>query len=406
MSLPFLLNLQLENEPALVIGAGKIATRKIAGLIEAGAQVTVIAPNVSLQVEEWAATGEIRVIQRRWQPADANIPAVLTFAATNDPKINALVVAAGRKRGRLVNGADTESGRNFSSPAIARLEKATVAVSSHDGNPEVAQEIRDEIREAQTVTQLPAGVTLVGAGPGNPELLTVGGKRAIEQAEVVVYDHLVSPEILALAPKNAMLISAEKLPYGKQVTQETINSILVREGSMGKRVVRLKGGDPFIFGRGTEEIEALHNAGIALRVIPGVSALNGVTGAAGVALTSRGRNHGFAVVSAAPPTPDSEFARWAKVDGPVTIFMGVGRAGAISREMIAGGRDRDEPVTVIARGGSPDERVEETTLAQLPVVLQDVAAWTPALIVVGVRREAAFVAAATAGTRGSVSVQT
>ncbi|MCC6575676.1 MAG: uroporphyrinogen-III C-methyltransferase [Planctomycetes bacterium] len=410
MSLPYLLNLQLENEPVVVVGGGKIATRKIAVLLESGAKVTVIAPAISAQIEEWAVVGEIRLLLRRWQPADADLPARLVFATTDMPELNAQVVREAKARGRLVNGVDAHSGRNFSTPAITRGDDATVAVSSHNGDPEVAKEIRDSIggmdalvhsrrpqaggsgglRPSHTGEGARATVTLVGAGPGDPDLLTIGGRRAIEQAEVVVYDHLVSPQILALAPASAELISAEKLPYGKQVTQETINGILVREGSLGKRVVRLKGGDPFIFGRGSEEIEALHNAGVAFKVIPGVSALNGVTGAAGVALTSRGRNHGFAVVSAAPPTPDAEFGRWARAEGPVVIFMGVGRAGAISREMIAAGRPAGEPVTVIARGGSDDERVEETTLAALPALIVDVAAWTPALIVVGVHREAAF----------------
>lgn len=418
MSLPYLLNLRLENEPVVVVGAGRIATRKIAGLLEAHANVTVIAPSVSLQVEEWAALGDIRLLQRRWRPEDADLPARLTFAATDSPEVNAQVVAAARERGRLVNGVDTASGRDFSTPALARTRDATIAVSSHTGDPEVAKRVRDSIGSAAASAAVlrapsPAGVgeppprpqawapalhrvTLVGAGPGDPDLLTLGGLRAIEQAEVIVYDHLVSPRILALAPAGAELISAEKLPYGPQVTQETINSVLVREGSLGKRVVRLKGGDPFIFGRGGEEIEALHRAGIAFKVIPGVSALNGATGAAGVALTSRGRNHGFAVVSAAPPTADAEFGRWAKVEGPVAIFMGVGRASAISREMIAAGRPADEPVTVIARGGAPDQRVEETTLAQLPSLLRNVQEWTPALIVVGLHREAAFKTAAAA----------
>lgn len=242
----------------------------------------------------------------------------------------------------------------------------------------------------------PGTVTLVGAGPGDPELLTFKAVRAIGAATVLLVDDLVGDGVLAHASHTARIVHVGKRGGCRSTSQAFIEKLMIAAARAGEVVVRLKGGDPFIFGRGGEEIEALHRAGIAFKVIPGVSALNGATGAAGVALTSRGRNHGFAVVSAAPPTADAEFGRWAKVEGPVAIFMGVGRASAISREMIAAGRPADEPVTVIARGGAPDQRVEETTLAQLPSLLRNVQEWTPALIVVGLHREAAFKTAAAA----------
>lgn len=232
-------------------------------------------------------------------------------------------------------------------------------------------------------------VTLVGAGPGDPDLLTVGALRALQRANVVVHDNLVCPEILDLAP-DAERINVGKLPFGARTEQETINSILVREGSLGRNVVRLKGGDPFLFGRGTEELEALHRAGIAFRVIPGVTSLNGVLGGAGVSLTARGRNRGFAVFSGAGLTDESEIAQWAATPGPVVIYMGVHRAAAIAREFIAAGRDAAEPVVVVARGGSPNETIVETTLSELPGLLHDGAVWTPALIAIGVQREQAF----------------
>lgn len=231
-------------------------------------------------------------------------------------------------------------------------------------------------------------VTLVGAGPGDPDLLTVGAARALSRADVVVYDHLVCPEILELAP-NAEKIAVGKKPYGEQVAQETIHSILVREGSRGRDVVRLKGGDPFVFGRGTEEIELLQRAGIPFRVIPGVSSLNGVLGPAGVSLTERGRNRGFAIFSATPSTGAGEIADWARVPGPVVIFMGVHRASEISAEF-GKLRDIDTPVVVIARGGTPRERVLETTLREMPDELIDPSDWTPAIIGIGLTRDAAF----------------
>jgi uroporphyrin-III C-methyltransferase len=232
-------------------------------------------------------------------------------------------------------------------------------------------------------------VTLVGAGPGDPDLLTIGAVRALQRADVVVYDNLVCPEILEFAA-GAEMIDAGKLPFGRQTAQETINGILVREGSLGRNVVRLKGGDPFIFGRGTEEIDVLHNAGVPFRVIPGVTSLNGVLGAAGVALTARGRNRGFTVFSGAGVKEPEDIQRWADSPAPVVIYMGVHRAAEISREFIAAGHDELEPVAVVARGGTPREIVVETTLAELPELLADVEEWTPAIIVIGVERERAF----------------
>jgi uroporphyrin-III C-methyltransferase len=232
-------------------------------------------------------------------------------------------------------------------------------------------------------------VTLVGAGPGDPDLLTIGAVRALQRADVVVYDNLVCPEILEFAA-GAEMIDVGKLPFGKHTPQEAINGILVREGSLGRNVVRLKGGDPFIFGRGTEELDALHNAGVRFRVIPGVTSLNGVLGAAGVALTTRGRNRGFAVFSGAGARQSEDIRRWADSPGPVVVYMGVHKAAEIAREFIAAGRAACEPVVVVACGGTPREHVAETTLSELPALLADAESWTPAIIVIGVEREHAF----------------
>lgn len=386
MSNPYLISLDLSDQPVLVIGGGRIATRKVEGLLASAARITVIAPEISPRLRELAATGSIEVIARAFDIHDLSRESLLTFVATNDYDLNWAIVQQLRREGRLVNGADAESGRNFSTPATARIDNATLAISTDEGDPRRAMQLRDSFVRDNSAGGI---VTLVGAGPGNPDLLTVGGKREIELADVIVHDNLVHPDMLKLAKPGAELIHVGKHPFGEQVAQESINSILVREGSLGKRVVRLKGGDPFIFGRGTEEIEALHAAGVNWRLIPGVSSINGVSGAAGVALTRRGRNHGFAVLSAAT-TPTEEIRRWAHIEGPLAIFMGVHKAAIIAREFIAAGRAESEPVVVVARGGTDTERVAETTLAELPALLALPEEWTPALIIVGVSRETAF----------------
>lgn len=399
MGQPYLISLDLSGQPVLVVGGGRIATRKVEGLLATGAKIRVVALVASRRLRELAGIGSIDLVERAFDIHDLDRPAALTFAATHDADLNWAIVQQLRREGRLVNGVDPESGRNFSTPATARLEGATLAVATDDGDPRRAKALRDALAKGRPSSEsegrhhgeAAAAVTLVGAGPGNPDLLTLGGRRAIGQADVIVYDHLVHPDLLKWARPDAELIAVGKHPFGEQVAQESINSILVREGSLGKRVVRLKGGDPFIFGRGTEEIDALHAAGVAWRVIPGVSSINGVSGEAGVALTRRGRNHGFAVVSAAT-TPLEEFRRWAAFKGPIEIFMGVHKAAAIARELVAGGRPETEPVVVIARGGTATEVIAETTLAGLRYLLAEPEDWTPALIIVGVSREAAFAA--------------
>ncbi|MBZ0135280.1 MAG: uroporphyrinogen-III C-methyltransferase [Planctomycetes bacterium] len=243
-------------------------------------------------------------------------------------------------------------------------------------------------------------VTLVGAGPGDPDLLTVGAVRALQRADVVVYDNLVCPEVLEFAV-GATLINVGKLPFASQTAQETINGILVREGSLGRHVVRLKGGDPFIFGRGTEEVEALHRAGVPFRVLPGVTSLNGVLGAAGVALTARGRNRGFAVFSGAGSS-SAEIRTWADYPGPVVIYMGVNRVGDITREFVNAARG-SEPAVVVANGGTPREVVAETTVAGLGDLLRHPDDWTPAIMVIGAAREHAFKARSLDGKVAVVS---
>ncbi len=394
---PYIAAIDLRNAPVLVIGGGRIGTRKALALIQAGANITVIAPELHDELRPYLANGRIRWINRKYRTLDLNEPAVLIFAATDDGELNARIVEDGKRRGRLVNGASKGSGRNFSTPASFVHGGLTFSVASGGEDLDKAIAWRNRLRDelGSSRTQRNQGhITLVGSGPGNVDLLTLGGRRAIANADVIVYDHLVSDDVLRFARPDAELVYAGKEPFGESVAQEEINSRLVAHALKGKHVVRLKGGDPFIFGRGAEEIEVLHRAGITFDVIPGVSSLNGALAAAGVSITKRGRNQGFAVVAATPRTSDDEIRAWGAVPGPVAIFMGVHAASRISRTFIEEGRDVAEPVSVISKGGTPEQRVAVTTLAELPVLLKSPEEWTPALIVVGVEPEAAFRVAA------------
>jgi uroporphyrinogen III methyltransferase/synthase len=244
-------------------------------------------------------------------------------------------------------------------------------------------------------------VSLVGAGPGDPGLLTLRGAELMSRAEVVVYDRLIAHELLDLAPDDAELIDVGKVPGrrtgsgsgprpdgGDSVRsdsserQSEINRLLVEQGRAGRRVVRLKGGDPFVFGRGGEEAEALLRAGVDFEVVPGVSSAFAAPAAAGIPVTHRGLATSVSVVTARVGDASSEGVDWVtlgKVAGTLVILMGMSERKAITEGLLAGGRPADEPVAVVHWGTTPDQNVARSTLAGLPGI--DLPA--PAVIVVG-----------------------
>jgi uroporphyrinogen III methyltransferase/synthase len=226
-------------------------------------------------------------------------------------------------------------------------------------------------------------VYLVGAGPGDPGLITVAGAAALERADVVVYDRLASPALLDLAPGDAELISAGKAPGRVELTQDDINALLVERGRTGATVVRLKGGDPFVFGRGGEEAEALAAAGVPFEVVPGVTSAIGAPAYAGIPVTHRGLSTHFTVVTGhEDPSKESTDVDWgalARVGGTLVILMGAGTVGEIARRLIAGGRDPSTPVAAVRNGTRTDQETLRATLA----TIGDAGVRAPSAIVVG-----------------------
>jgi uroporphyrinogen III methyltransferase/synthase len=212
-------------------------------------------------------------------------------------------------------------------------------------------------------------VYLVGAGPGDPGLLTVRGAELLRRAEVVVYDRLASPTLLALAPEGAELITAGKAPGQVDLTQEQINAVLVEKGATGRAVVRLKGGDPFVFGRGGEEAEALSAAGIPFEVVPGITSSIGAPAYAGIPVTHRGVSTHFTVVTGhedpAKDRTDVDWAALAKTGGTLVVLMGAGRVGEIARRLIDGGRPASTPVAAVRNGTRPNQHTIRTTLGEV-----------------------------------------
>jgi len=230
----------------------------------------------------------------------------------------------------------------------------------------------------------PAGrrrVYVVGAGPGDPELLTVKARRILKEAEVVVYDRLVAPEILAVANPAADLVYAGKREGEQETVQAWILEKLVEQANAGRLVVRLKGGDPCVFGRGGEEVRRLRELGVESELVPGLSSAIAVPELAGIPVTFRGVSRGFAVVTGHCPSNDSpDWASYARID-TLVILMGVGRRDSIALALIAAGRDPEEPVAFVERGSTPEERVTISTLEE--VARGNVQAEAPAVFVVG-----------------------
>lgn len=271
-----------------------------------------------------------------------------------------------------------------SAELIAAAEERGVPVNNLGRGTEEPQDAGDRDGERPGA----GTVTLVGGGPGGEGLITVAGKRAIEGADIIFADHL-GPFRLAeeAAERGAELVDVSKIPYGKQVAQEKTNEMLIEAAQQGKKVVRLKGGDPFIFGRGLEEAEACAAAGVPVSVIPGVTSATSAPALAGVSLTHRGWVHDITIVSGhVPPGHEKSLVSWealAGLTGTLVLIMAVKNAGAIAAELIAKGRSGEQAVTIIESASIDGERVTETTLGSLGETIEEEGIKPPAIIVVG-----------------------
>jgi uroporphyrin-III C-methyltransferase/precorrin-2 dehydrogenase/sirohydrochlorin ferrochelatase len=283
-------------------------------------------------------------------------------------------------------------------PAVGRHGELVVGVHG-GGDPQRAIGVRDAVvagltdgsiadRASRTPAVAQAGsVVLVGGGPGDPGLITVRGRQAVAQADVVVADHLAPLSLLESLPAHVEVIDASKLPRGRSMAQEQINALLIERARAGRRVVRLKGGDPFVFGRGMEELEACVAAGVPVEVVPGVTSAIAVPALAGIPVTHRGLTHEFVVVSGhVPPGHPQSLVDWAaiaRLRGTVVVLMGVDTAPAIAAALVEHGRPPDTPVAVVTDGSTLTQRTVRTTLADLPRAVVEEGIRPPAVWVVG-----------------------
>ncbi len=387
--------LRLTGKHVVVVGGGQVAHRRVAGLLDARAVVTVVSPQLTPALEALVEPGAVTWERRRYEPGDL-ADAWYAVAATDDAAVNAAVADEAESRRIFCARADDRSRSSVWTPAVGR--QGDVVVSVHGGgDPQRAVGIRDAVLAGLTDGTVPdtvsrptdgrGGVVLVGGGPGDPGLMTVRGRQALATADVVLADHLAPQSLLASLPPHVEVVDASKLPRGRSMAQEQINALLVEHALAGKRVVRLKGGDPFVFGRGYEELEACTAAGVPVEVVPGVTSAIGVPGLAGVPVTHRGMTHEFVVVSGhVPPDHPASLVDWAalgRLRGTLVVLMGVETAPAIAAALVEHGRPADTPVAVVVDGASPAQRVFRTTLGGLGAAIADEGVRPPAVWVVG-----------------------
>src|SRR4051812_31677521 len=312
--------LRLLGRRVVVVGGGSVAHRRGAGLLEARALGTVVSPRLTPALEALVEPGSLPWVRRRYEAGDLD-GAWYAVAATDDPAVNAAVATEAEASRIFCARADDRSASSVWTPAVGRQGDLVVGVHG-GGDPQRAVGVRDAVvagltdgsiadRAGRTGPDRPGAVVLVGGGPGDPGLITVRGQQAVSQADVVLADHLAPQSLLASLPPEVEVIDASKLPRGRSMAQEQINELLIAHARAGRRVVRLKGGDPFVFGRGMEELEACVAAGIPVEVIPGVTSAIGVPGLAGIPVTHRGLTHEFVVVSGhVPPGHPQSLVDW------------------------------------------------------------------------------------------------
>jgi len=387
-----LLGLELRDRAVLVVGGGPVAARRIEGMLADGARVRLVSPMVCPELDTLLAASPAVVWEQRTVLPD-DVPGVwLVVTATGDLTVDREVSRwADEQRVWCVNASSAADG-SARTPAAVRAEGLVLGVVSEGtADPRRSVRVRDQIRcliddgevDLRNVRRLPGPgrVILVGGGPGDPALVTVAGRRALATADVVVADRLGPRALLDQLPADVEVIDVGKAKGHHPVPQEQINRILVARAAAGSVVVRLKGGDPLVLGRGGEEVQACRRAGIPVELIPGVSSAVAVPAAAGIPVTHRGVSGGVHVVTGHGGLTASELVALRTRSATVVVLMGVGNLTGIARDALDGGVAPETPVAIVENGTLPEQRVTRTTLRR--VAEEDVAYGTPAVIVLG-----------------------
>jgi uroporphyrin-III C-methyltransferase/precorrin-2 dehydrogenase/sirohydrochlorin ferrochelatase len=386
------LGLRIAGKRTLVVGGGAVGTRRAIGLLAAEAEVVVISPAVSAEIAALAQTGQVTWLERGFEAGDT-AGAWLVHTATGVAEVDAQVAAeAEANRILCVNAAVAEDSTAWV-PAVVRHDGLTVA-SFGGGDPRRSMALRDAIktlleagelaapREREVAgigTQVPGTVALVGGGPGHAGLITARGLELLKNADVVVSDRLGPTQLLDELAPTALVINVGKMPDHHPIPQEEINQILVDQALAGKKVVRLKGGDPYVLGRGGEELQFCAQHGVAVEVVPGVTSAISVPAAVGIPVTHRGVSTGFTVITGHEALAPLAGGR----DHSVVILMGVNSLKESAAALASSERGAGCPVAIIEDGYGKNQRVSFGTLGTIATIAKERKVQSPAIIVVG-----------------------
>ncbi|WP_060466095.1 siroheme synthase CysG [Acinetobacter sp. LMB-5] len=442
----FPISLKLQQQHCLIVGGGHIALRKANLLAKAGAVIDIIAPAIEEQLLQLVKTTGGEYFAESFAEKILNTPYRLVIAATNDAQVNKAVFEQCEARNLLVNSVDDIPHCRFMVPAIIDRSPLIISVASNGASPVLSRQLRTQIetivphgmgklaefsgqwrkqvkekipnpderrifwenlyasplkeqvfndnlevangliQQALTEWTAPKGeVYLVGAGPGDPELLTLKALRLMQQADVVIYDRLVSAPILELCRRDATKIYVGKARSNHSVPQDGINALLVEYAQKGKRVCRLKGGDPFIFGRGGEEIQELVEANVTFQVVPGITAASGCSAYAGIPLTHRdyAQSVRFLTGHLKEGSPELPWNELVYENQTLVLYMGLVGLERICEQLIAHGQRADMPVALISKGTTPDQKVVVGTLADIATKVSEHNIVAPTLTIIG-----------------------
>ena len=399
--------LDLAGRRAVVVGGGPVAARRATALVAAGADVLVVAPWVCEDLRDLVGSGAVTWLARDHTAGDLD-GAWIVHTATGDPGTDDLVAAHAEGARLWCVRADDASLSAAWTPAVARAGDVTVAVTA-GGDPRRATTLRDAVALALDTGALPlrhhraattGQVALVGGGPGDPGLISVRGRRLLAEADVVLVDRLAPRALLDDLDPSVLIVDVGKTAGHHPLPQEEINQLLVEHGQAGRRVVRLKGGDPFVLGRGGEEALACIAAGVPVEVVPGVTSAFAVPAHAGIPVTHRGRSRQVTIASG---HEGLDWSSLAAVEGTLVLLMGVAGLAVAATELVAHGKAASTPVAIVESGFSPAERTTVGTLATIASLARERDVQPPAVIVIGdvVDLHSALGSSDTSGSSGS-----
>ena len=440
--------IKLQNCPCLIVGGGDVASRKTQQLLKADARITVIAPKINSTLQSLVRDGQITHLQKNYEQIDIE-QMELVIAATDDQQLNNLIAQHAKTRKILINVVDNPDAGSFIMPSVIDRNPVMIAVSTGGASPVLARllrarletlipasygklaslisrfrqrvkgqfpDIRDRRRFWEHILQGPVAemlyagqdqraldslekqlteespyadsigeVYLVGGGPGDPDLLTFRALRLMQQADVVLYDRLVAPAIVDLVRKDAERIYVGKERDKHTLPQEQINQLLVDLAKQGKRVLRLKGGDPFIFGRGGEEIDLLSENNIPFQIVPGITAASGCASYAGIPLTHRdfAQSCLFITGHLKDGTMNLNWSALVQPQQTLAVYMGTHGIEILSRELIKHGLSENIPAAIVQQGTTGEQRTYVTILKNLPDIPKQFEIKPPSMIIIG-----------------------